>query len=122
MATLIYDGDCGICTAAVDWIHRTLTRHPTCVASQSLTPADFGLTDRDVREQVWLVTANRRFGGHEAVSAVFRMQPEQRWRFLGHLMVTPPFSWAARAGYAWVAANRHRFSIGDVSCEVPVGR
>ena len=117
--TLIYDGDCGVCTASVDWVRRWLSDQPVMRASQSVDPSSYGLSLRDVQERVWLCTVSGAWGGHEAVAGVFKMQSDWRWRLLGNLMLTPPFAWFARLGYWLIARNRHRIRVGAVQCAVP---
>ncbi|HLP22987.1 MAG TPA: DUF393 domain-containing protein [Microbacteriaceae bacterium] len=122
MATLIYDGDCGVCTVAADWVRHRLRAATDVIASQRIDPGAFGLSVRDVAERVWLVTDSGRYGGHEAVAELLRLQPEPAWRVLGSVMRIPPISWLARLTYAVVARNRHRIRVGPVRCEVPEHR
>lgn len=119
MGTLIYDGDCGVCTVAADWVRRSLAQTPKIVTSQSIDPTVFGLTAQQLRERVWLATAAGNFGGHLAIAELFRMQRDWRWRLLGNVLRTPPYSWLARAGYGLIARNRHRIRVGPVACSVP---
>lgn len=124
MATLIFDGACGVCAVAVDWVRNHLSRQPEMVPFQSIAPSDYGLTDLEVRQRVWLVSEGRIAGGHRAIAELFRGQPEPRWRFLGQLLLTPPVSMGARVVYAIVARNRHRIRIGQDRCEytpLPLG-
>lgn len=80
---------------------------------------DYGLTEEDVLNYAWVVTPTRQFAGHLAASALLRMQPTFGWRFLGHLLATPPISWIAAAAYEWIAANRHRLPGGTPACALP---
>jgi len=47
--------------------------------------------------------------------------PGRPWRFLGHLLVTPPFSWVAAVGYALVARYRHLLPGGTPACALERG-
>lgn len=116
---LIYDADCGICNAAVDWVRRALPRQPHIVASRAVRASDYRLTEQDIGERVWMHTATGNRGGHEAVAALFLYQSGWRWRLLGNILMTPPYSWLARAGYALIARNRHHIRIGAQRCERP---
>ncbi|GHF18137.1 hypothetical protein GCM10011600_18840 [Pseudolysinimonas yzui] len=78
-----------------------------------------GLTRHDVTHYVWLLVDGRRDSGHAAVAALFRAQRTVGWRFLGHLLVTPPFSWAAAMAYALIARFRHRLPGGTPACAMP---
>jgi predicted DCC family thiol-disulfide oxidoreductase YuxK len=79
----------------------------------------FGLGRDDVDRYAWVVTPGNQYAGHLAFSALLRMQPAPVWRFLGHLMATPPFSWAAAIGYHLVARYRHRLPGGTPACAMP---
>lgn len=80
---------------------------------------DYGLTNDDVTRYAWLVTSGHQYAGHLAGSALLRMQPMFGLRMLGHLIATPPVSWAAALVYQWVAANRHRLPGGTPACAMP---
>ena len=40
-------------------------------------------------------------------------------RPLGVLLLTPPFSWIAKAAYRWIANNRDRMPGGTAACALP---
>lgn len=80
---------------------------------------EYGLTQDDVTRYAWVVTSSHQYAGHLAGSALLRMQPSVGWRFLGHLIATPPVSWVAAVVYDWVAANRHRLPGGTPACAMP---
>jgi predicted DCC family thiol-disulfide oxidoreductase YuxK len=116
---LVFDGDCAFCTT---WVNRGKSILPVFPASepwQWLELDDYGLTRHDVTHYVWYLAGERRFRGHAAVAAVLRTQPTFGWRFLGNLLVTPPFSWAAAVGYAFIARFRHRLPGGTPVCAMP---
>jgi predicted DCC family thiol-disulfide oxidoreductase YuxK len=116
---LIFDGDCAFCTTTVNRLRAVLPTFPQATPSQWLDLDALGLSHDDVTKYVWLVTARRQFAGHLALSALLRMQPSPGWRFLGHLMATPPFSWFAALGYQFVARNRSRLPGGTPACAMP---
>lgn len=119
---LIFDGDCGFCTTAVDWLAARLPAFPEATPYQWTDLDAVGMTTEEAAARVWLVTPSRQYGGHLAVSALFRAQPATGWRFLGWLLITPPFSLAAAAGYAVVARYRHRLPGGTPACQVGARR
>jgi len=116
---LVFDGDCAFCTT---WVNRGKDILPVFPASepwQWLDLDELGLTRHDVTHYAWYLVGDRRFRGHAALSAVLRSQPSIGWRFLGHLVVTPPFSWAAALAYAFIARFRHRLPGGTPACAMP---
>jgi predicted DCC family thiol-disulfide oxidoreductase YuxK len=117
-ALLVFDGDCGFCTTAVDVLERLLPEFPNATPWQWLDLDELGLTRDDATRYAWLVTSHHQYAGHLAFSALLRMQPAPGWRFLGHLVATPPFSWIAAVGYHFVAKYRHRLPGGTPACQL----
>lgn len=116
---LVFDGDCAFCTTWVRRGERFLRRFPETQPWQWLDLGALGLSEHDVTHCAWYLAEGVRLRGHAAVAAVLRLQPGFGWRFLGHLLVTPPFSWAARLGYHLVARYRHRLPGGTPACAMP---
>lgn len=118
-ATLIFDGDCGFCTTAVQWLQRRLPRVPAIVPFQWADLGGFALTDEQARSRVWFVTGGQQYGGAAAVAAILRGQPNFALRVLGWLGTVPPWSLAAEAGYRLVARYRYRLPGGTPACRLP---
>ncbi|HWH98436.1 MAG TPA: DCC1-like thiol-disulfide oxidoreductase family protein [Pseudolysinimonas sp.] len=116
---LVFDGDCAFCTTWVRRLERALRVFPESQPWQWLDYERLGLSLHDVTHYVWLLDANRRFRGHAAVAALLRRQRSVGWRFLGHLLVTPPFSWVAALTYQVIARFRHRLPGGTPHCALP---
>ncbi len=116
---LIYDGDCGICLAAAEWLRRRAP-HLDLIPFQHLDAAAFnrlGLTLAECRQAVQLVTtAGHRLAGHRAINHLLWQIPLFPFGFgcwPGRLLVSilwlfPPLLLLEWLGYRWVAANRHR--------------
>ncbi len=115
----VFDGDCAFCTTWVRRAERHLPRFPETQPWQWLDLDDLGLSRDDVTHFAWYLADGTRLRGHAAVAAVLRLQPGFGWRFLGHLAVTPPFSWGARLAYAFIARFRHRLPGGTPACALP---
>ena len=120
---LVFDGDCGFCTTAVDWLGRVLPAMPSVTPYQWAGLDELGLTAEEAAERVWLVSTDARgglhqYGGHLAVSVLLRHQPSLPWRFVGILLDTPPFSLLAGAGYALIARYRYLLPGGTPACRV----
>lgn len=122
-AVLVFDGDCGFCTTAVNWLTRALPAMPAATPYQWAQLDELGLSVDEAAERVWLVATDARgglhqYGGHLAVSVLLRHQPRRAWRFLGVLLDTPPFSVLAAAGYGLVARYRYLLPGGTPACRV----
>lgn len=95
---------------------------PAYVAFQKIDPSVFGLTDGQVRSEIWLVGEGNKteslLGGHLAAAAILEMQTNLFYRLAGFLMKTPPTSWLAKITYGWVARNRHRLPGGSRACNI----
>lgn len=119
---LIYDGDCQFCQMSLDFGIKNLRVFPPYVAFQRIQPEKFGLTEEQVKSQVWLVekvpTPTAPLGGHLAVGAILSLQPSRLLRLLGWFVSTPPTSWFARFVYRFIAANRHRLPGGSRDCKL----
>jgi predicted DCC family thiol-disulfide oxidoreductase YuxK len=96
-----------------------LPEFPQAAPWQWLELENYGLSQHDVDHFAWVVTPAHQYAGHLAFSALLRMQPVAGWRFLGHLIATPPLSWAAAIGYHLIARYRHRLPGGTPACAMP---
>jgi hypothetical protein len=106
---LIYDGDCGFCRWTLDLGRTWLAEFPLAVPSQRLDLPALGLTVAAADRAVHLRTASGRLlAGHRAAGMVLLGQAGFRWRLLGALLITPPFSWLAACAYRLIARYRGR--------------
>ena len=78
-----------------------------------------GLTLADVAQYAWYLGPRGRGAGHLAFSMLLRSQPRIGLRFAGWLIATPPYSWIAAIGYAFIARFRHRLPGGTPACALP---
>ncbi len=118
---LVFDGDCAFCTTWVRRLERILRFFPESKPWQWLDYEALGLSRHDVSHYVWFLIGDRRYRGHAAVAALLRGQRSAGWRFVGHLLVTPPFSWVAAVAYALIARFRHRLPGGTPACALEHG-
>ncbi|HWS49840.1 MAG TPA: DCC1-like thiol-disulfide oxidoreductase family protein [Microbacterium sp.] len=116
---LVFDGDCAFCTTWVRRLEKVLERFPEAQPWQWLDLDELGLRHDDVTRYAWLLVGGRRFRGHAAFAGLLQMQPQWFVRFLGRLLVTSPFSWAAALGYSLIARFRHRLPGGTAACALP---
>lgn len=121
--TLLYDADCGFCTASANWLGRRGLR----AAIEPLQRADLqtlGVDAERARREIPFVDAAdpaRVSYGHLAVARALATGGPV-WRLVGRLLQHPWLSWAARAGYALVARNRHRLPGSTTRCRLDVDR
>jgi predicted DCC family thiol-disulfide oxidoreductase YuxK len=117
--TLIFDGDCGFCTTAANFIVRNSKTKIVAVPWQRTDLSKFSLTETQVADQVYLVIDEESFGGHEAFAMVFRVQPNALVRFMGKMMMSRYLRWFAAPTYRLVAKYRHKLPGGTPACKLP---
>jgi predicted DCC family thiol-disulfide oxidoreductase YuxK len=116
---LIYDGGCQFCRLSLDFGLRILKIFPLYVAFQKINPSEFGLTEAQVKSQIWTVSDGKPpAGGHLAVSVLLGLQTNPIYRVLGWLIKTSPSSWLAKKLYFFIAAHRHRLPGGSRECKL----
>jgi predicted DCC family thiol-disulfide oxidoreductase YuxK len=116
---LIFDSDCGFCTASAGFIERRIPTSAEIEPFQSIDLTALGTTrERAEREVLWVDRTGRVFGGAAAVARLLR-DAGRLWAILGLLISPPPLSWAATGVYRLVAVNRHRLPGGSPACAVP---
>lgn len=118
--TLLYDADCGFCTASADWLRRLRLR----AAIEPLQRADLaglGVDPRRASREIPFVEADptgvRVSYGHLAVGRSLATGGPG-CRLAAWLLTHPPVSWLAAAGYAVIARNRHRLPGSTASCRI----
>ena len=115
---LIFDGDCGFCTSAANYVveHSSV---PVEAAAWQLTDAtEFGLTEAQTAARVYFVTGGDAFGGHLAFAQILLAQRNWLLKAAGWLLTVPPFCWLGSIGYVLVARFRHRLPGGTPACAV----
>lgn len=116
---LIYDGDCGFCTRSAQWISSKWAAGPKIVSWQQLGDQELlalGLTQRDVAAAAWWADENGQLHrGHRAVGKAL-VQAGGPYGLLGRVLLIPPISWVAAAGYRLVARFRYRLPGGTPAC------
>lgn len=116
---MLFDGECGFCQLCVDVGRRLLPYMPVVRAWQFVDLASFGLTREDAAASVQLIGPDGlRAQGARAVALILALQPRAWWRTAGRIMLTPPLSWLAEAGYRMVARyRRHLPGVSTLSPE-----
>ncbi|MEU3256203.1 DUF393 domain-containing protein [Streptomyces sp. NPDC006997] len=117
---LLFDGDCGFCTAVVRLTRTRVAPHVCFAPWQAADLTALGVTEAQAdREILWIApNAGTVQAGARAAARVL-LQGSAPWRLAGRLLCLPPVSWAAHALYRAVANNRHRLPGGSASCSLP---
>ncbi|MEU4142387.1 thiol-disulfide oxidoreductase DCC family protein [Streptomyces parvulus] len=118
LPVLVYDGDCGFCTASVRMLERRV--RPRCV-SVARQRADLGALgvggDRARHEVLWVTPVGTVYGGSDAVAKLL-LSAGGAWSLLGAALLVPVARNAARVLYRLVADNRSRLPGRTEACSV----
>jgi predicted DCC family thiol-disulfide oxidoreductase YuxK len=115
---LVFDGDCGFCTACVKWGFKNFSVMPESVAFQLANLDLLGLSRPEVERAVYLVTPEKKLAGHLAVAGLLNMQPQFGWRFLGSIMSFWLYSPLFALGYRLVVRFRHLMPGASDQCRL----
>lgn len=116
---MIFDGDCGFCTASVGVIRRWI--RPACDIQpwQRTDIASFNLSPAECTQAVQFVDAERRVSsGSRAFMAMLRTGPVP-WPVAGIIGDLPGVAWVADRTYRWIATNREKLPGSTPACAVP---
>jgi predicted DCC family thiol-disulfide oxidoreductase YuxK len=115
-ALLIFDGDCGICTASVNVMRRWIRPNVDIEPFQWLELEQYGLTADECAQAVQFVLSNGQvISGSRAVMAMLRTAP-QPWPIVGVIGDLPGIAWVIDRTYRWIAANRERLPGSTPAC------
>lgn len=106
--TLIYDGECGVCSQAVArlrrWDREQVLRFVPFQDGAAV--ARFGIELPALAAAMHLILPDGRVSaGADAAPELLRLLPGKRW--LAPLFGVPGVLPLARRAYAWIAARRH---------------
>ena len=115
---LVYDGDCGFCTATARWVERRLSHDYQVVPSQKADLDALGLTDEAVARSAWWIDpSGSRVDEHQCIAAALRAMSGP-WPAVGRIMTLGPVNPLARCVYRLVANNRSRIRWpGATKCD-----
>jgi predicted DCC family thiol-disulfide oxidoreductase YuxK len=122
--TVLYDGDCGICSWSRDFAaSRDSSGLLRLIPFQSadLDALSPGLTSEMASRMAWVVKADgTRFGGARAVFEVLS-RLNGAWALIGWLGANPIISAIFTPPYRLMAVQRHRISalLGMNACKLP---
>lgn len=120
---VLYDADCGFCTAAARWLRRVATRRLQTVPWQSWPHlAEHGITPEAAAAELHVVEGDRVWRGHEGVAAALGGTRPLPLRLAGRAVALPALAPLARTSYRWVAGHRHQLPGGSPTCRLqPTG-
>jgi predicted DCC family thiol-disulfide oxidoreductase YuxK len=120
-AVLIFDGECGFCTASAHWIAARWHDDAEIVPWQRLGADGLsarGVAGREPRAAAWWVDATGRYRGHRAVAKAL-MQAGGWRRMAGRLIDTPGVSLLSAVGYRLVSRYRGHLPGVTPECSRP---
>jgi len=115
---VVYDADCGVCQASVEWLRKRDRRgRLRFVGNDGELPA--GISREETEHTVVVIEGARKLTRGAAMSRLLREL--LGWALLGHALRLPGIAWIADRGYDRFARNRHRISaaLGLASCRAP---
>ena len=117
-ALLVYDGDCGFCSASVHWILERNRGRFDAVPSDRLDLATLGLTEAQVRDAAFFEGPDV-WQGERAIARSLRYC--SAWAIVGRAIDLPLVRTLSKFLYRWVARNGHRLPGGAPACRVGDG-
>jgi predicted DCC family thiol-disulfide oxidoreductase YuxK len=117
---LIFDGDCGFCSATARFIERRIPTPARVAPWQRLDLGPLGLTERECAEAVQWVGADGRRGSGPVAVGYLLGGSTWAWKPLGWLLLHPPVRWLAWPVYRWISRHRHQLPGGTPACALPL--
>jgi predicted DCC family thiol-disulfide oxidoreductase YuxK len=117
-AVLIFDGDCGFCTSASNFIKAKSSVPIEIHPWQFIDVSEYGLTQAQVAAKVYFVAEGVAYSGHEAFASILARQTNWLLKLAGTALMAPPLCWLARPGYWLVAKFRHKLPGGTPACKL----
>lgn len=118
--TLVYDGDCRVCTRIAGLVRQWDTRGDIDITPSQATgvPARFPwISAQQYAESIQLIAPDHTtWQGAAAVEQLLTILPRGRWfAWVFHVPLVRPI---AERVYRWIARNRYRLGCGD-HCRTP---
>ncbi|MFJ5279552.1 thiol-disulfide oxidoreductase DCC family protein [Streptomyces parvulus] len=122
LPVLVYDGDCGFCTASVRMLEGRVRPRCVSVARQRADLGALGVDgDRARHEVLWVTPVGTVYGGSDAVAKLL-LSAGGAWRLLGAALLVPVARNPAHVLYRLVADNRSRLPGRTEACSVAGAR
>lgn len=115
---MIFDGDCGFCTASVNVIKRWIKPDCDIEPWQFTAIEQYNLTPEECSTAVQYVDSEQRVhSGSRAVMRMLRDAPIP-WPVVGAIGDAPGVAWVADRTYKWIALNRYKLPGSTPACAV----
>jgi predicted DCC family thiol-disulfide oxidoreductase YuxK len=119
MLVVVFDADCGVCQASVEWL-KARDRHDAFqFIGNDAVPLPAGVSQEETEHTVVVLDGARKFVRGAAVSRLLR---ELRgWSIAGQALRLPGIARIANFGYDQFAKRRHKVSaaLGLTACKIP---
>ena len=100
MITVIYDGQCQLCRASINWLQ--LRSKVTAISFHEIDPESYNLTLDECQKQVIAIQGEQMFKGAAAVT--FLLKHRGNTATARFIRATGPLG---RFGYRWVSTHRN---------------
>jgi predicted DCC family thiol-disulfide oxidoreductase YuxK len=114
---VIYDGDCGFCSASVRWAQARIRRLPAAQPFQFTDLAALGLTRQECEQAVQFVDADGSIHSGDQAIARALFASGRGWLLLGRLMSLPGVRAIGAVAYGLIARHRHRLPGSTNACD-----
>ncbi|MCQ9353123.1 DUF393 domain-containing protein [Corynebacterium sp. 153RC1] len=114
--TLLFDGDCGFCSASVEWLKRKVEFE--AVPFQFSECQEFGISETEMNSQVWLIEDDEKYGGAVAFARLLGKSQLMVLRHFGAFLLLPGVKFIAQKVYALEAKYRHLLPGGTPACRL----
>ena len=112
-ATLIYDADCPMCRAVVDWVNERKSdpdlRTLPCQSDERVRQFPDLSQDECLESVQFVLEDGRRYAGAESIPHL--LLRVRGWRWLARILRLPGVAWVSPYVYRIVARNRHAISV-----------
>lgn len=119
VAVLLYDGDCGFCTACAHAVQRWVPSDAHVVPYQRAPLSSLGVPEAAAAESVQWVDESARYAGPDALAALLRSSSQAAWRLTGRALGLPPVRAVAWPAYRLISRYRGRLPGVTPACARP---
>lgn len=119
---LLFDGDCGFCTASVQWLERWVQPTATVIAWQFTDLAALGVDIHECQTSIQWVTAPGRTTSEAVAAAAVLRTGRTPWPIVGRALMVPGVRQVANSVYRLIAANRYRLPGSTPACRAATTR